>query len=75
MSFHIYRSRLKIVDHHIATKATGNIESLARKLELSVPGSYKFLEEMREEGFPIAYSKKENRVNIWHWNWFQLQRN
>lgn len=61
MSLHIYRSRLKIVDHHITTKAAGNIESLSKKLALSVAGAYKFLEEMKEEGFPIVYSKKENR--------------
>lgn len=61
MSLHVYRNRLKIVDHHIRTKAAGNIEHLAHKLELSRAAAYKFLEEMKEEGFPIAYSKKDNR--------------
>jgi len=61
MSLHIYRSRLVIVDHHISTNAAGNIEHLAHKLELSRAAAYKFLEEMKEEGFPIAYSKKDNR--------------
>lgn len=61
MSLHIFRERLTIIDHHISTKATGNIQVLAHKLELSVAGAYKFLEEMKEEGFPIAYSKKDNQ--------------
>ena len=61
MSLHLYRRRIKIVDRHIKAKATGNIEHLAHKLELSRAGTYKFLEEMKEEGFPIAYSKMENR--------------
>jgi len=61
MSIHIYRNRIKIIHHHIKTKATGNIETLAKKLDLSRAAAYKFLEELKEEGFPIAYSKKENR--------------
>ncbi len=61
MSLHLYRKRIRVIDHHISTKTTGNIETLARKLELSVAGAYKFLEEMKGEGFPIAYSRKENR--------------
>ncbi len=61
MSLHIYRNRIRLIDHHIKTKAPGNIKSLANKLKLSSAGAYKFLEEMKEEGFPIAYSKKERR--------------
>ena len=61
MSLRKYRERLKIIDHHLQIKAPGNIRSLAYKLELSEAGAYKFLEEMKGEGFPIAYSKKENR--------------
>jgi DNA-binding IclR family transcriptional regulator len=61
MSIHNNRNRISIIDHHIRTKARGNIDILAHKLELSRAGTYKFLEEMKEEGFPIAYSKKDNR--------------
>jgi predicted transcriptional regulator len=61
MSIRIYRQRINIVDYHIKTNATGNIETLANKLGLSVAGAYKFLEELKQEGFPIAYSRKENR--------------
>jgi hypothetical protein len=34
---------------------------LAHKLALSRAAAYKFLEEMKGEDFPIAYSKKDNR--------------
>lgn len=61
MSLHIYRKRISIIDYHIKTQAAGNIKALANKIHLSEAGAYKFLEEMKEEGFPIAYSRKENR--------------
>ncbi len=61
MSLHIYRKRIKIVHHHIKTNTQGNIERLAKKLNLSRAGAYKFLDELKEEGFPIAYSKKDNQ--------------
>ena len=61
MSLHKFRERLQIIDRYINTKGTGNTETNAHKSELSVSGTYKFLDEMKEEGFPIAYSKKENR--------------
>ena len=61
MSLTIYRKRIKIVHHHIRTKTPGNIERLAQKLNLSRAAAYKFLGELKEEGFPIAYSKKDNR--------------
>ena len=60
MSLHLYRNRIKIVDRHISGNAHGNLETLAKKLDLSRSGTHKFLTEMKEEGFPIAYSKKEN---------------
>lgn len=52
---------METVNRHIITKARGNITVLARKLGLHTAGAYKFLDEMRDQGFPIAYSKKENR--------------
>lgn len=61
MPLHTYTNRIKIVDRLITTKATGNINVLARKLGLSRAATYKFIEELKEEGFPIAYSKKDNR--------------
>ena len=59
MSLHKYFERIKMIDHLIQTKRTGNILHLAQKLSLSKIGTYKFLQEMKEEGFPIAYSKKD----------------
>ena len=61
MSLHKYIERLRIIDYHIRTKTTGNTEVLARRLGLSISSAYTFLDEMRDEGFPIRYSKKENR--------------
>lgn len=61
MPIRIYRSRIKTVHHHIKTNTPGNIDRLAQKLNLSRAAAYKFLEELKEEGFPIAYSKKDNR--------------
>ena len=61
MSLHTNRNRITLIDRHICTKAHGNLETLAEKLGLSRAGTHKFLTELKEEGFPIAYSKKENR--------------
>jgi DNA-binding IclR family transcriptional regulator len=61
MSLYKTHERLNTIDHHITTKAKGNMGVLGRKLGLSQSGTYKFLEEMKEEGFPIAYSKKDNQ--------------
>jgi predicted transcriptional regulator len=58
MSLHKYLERIKYVDHLIRKRSTGNIENLARKLQLSKSGAEKFLREMKEVGFPIAYNKK-----------------
>lgn len=58
MSIHKYFERVRFIDYLIHKRATGNIDSLAGKLNLSRSMAYHFLKEMREEGFPIAYSKK-----------------
>lgn len=61
MSIQKTHERIWIVDHLITTNANGNINFLARKLGLHRAATYLFLEEMKDIGFPIAYSKKENR--------------
>ena len=61
MSLHKYRERLRTLDCHIKTNSLGNAENLAFKLGLSTAGTYKFLEEVKQEGFPIKYSRKEKR--------------
>lgn len=58
MSLHKYIERIKFIDYLIRKRATGNTEDLAQKLDLSVSGTFKFIKELKEEGFPICYSKK-----------------
>lgn len=50
--------RLKFIDSLIRRKATGNAETLAKKLNLSPSGTEKIIHEMKEAGFPISYNKK-----------------
>lgn len=61
MSIKKNHERIRIVDHLITTKAKGNIDFIAKKLGLHRAATYLLFEELREEGFPISYSKKENR--------------
>ena len=58
MSLHTYLERMKRADMLISRKATGNVESLASKLNLSKSGTEKFIKEMKVVGFPISYNKK-----------------
>jgi len=58
MSLRKYFERLKQTDSLIRKKSTGNAESLAKKLNLSKSGTEKFINEMKEIGFPISYCKK-----------------
>ncbi len=58
MSLSTYMERLKYVDDLIRRKATGDLSSLARKLKLSKGHTVIFINEMREQGFPIEYSRK-----------------
>ena len=59
----IYKTQLKIstVDNLITSHAKGNVDFLAKNLGLQRAATYLFINEMREVGFPISYSKKENR--------------
>ena len=61
MSLKKNRERLKIIDQLIQTKTEGNIHFLAKKFRLSTSGTRKILEDMKEVGFPIAYSKHHHR--------------
>jgi len=58
MSLRKYIERIQFVDKLIGKKATGNINVLARKLNLSKSGTEKFINEMKEVGFPITYCRK-----------------
>ncbi len=59
MSLNKYLERIKLINHLILTKATGNIKSLSKKLDLSRGGTYKFINELKELGIPIAYSRQD----------------
>lgn len=58
MSLHTYLERIKYIDSLIRRKATGDLNTLAKKLSLSKSQTTYFLKEMRELGFPIKYSRK-----------------
>ena len=58
MSLHKYIERIKYIDYLIRKRATGNADCLAKKLNLSKSGVEKFIQEMKEVGFPIVYCRK-----------------
>jgi len=51
---------MRFIDSLVRKRATGNYVSLAKKLNLSKTELYNFLNEMKNEGIPIKYSKKLN---------------
>ncbi len=59
MSITKYLDRLRYVDLLIRTKATGDANSLAKKLRLSRSSTLAYIKEMKELGFPIKYSFTE----------------
>ncbi len=52
--------RLQYIDYVIGKKATGSLETFARKNRLSKRGLAIILQEMKEMGFPIKYSRQQN---------------
>lgn len=52
--------RLQYIDYMIRRKATGNLETFAQKNRLSKRGLANILQEMREMGFPVRYSRQTN---------------
>ncbi len=56
MSILKYIDRLRYIDFLLRTKATGDSNSLAKKLNLSRSTTLEYLREMKELGFPIKYS-------------------
>jgi hypothetical protein len=60
MPIHKYLERIRFIDCLIRKRATGNTKTLANKLNLSRSVTSDFLKEMKEEGFPIAYSRDFN---------------
>lgn len=60
MSLSTYLKRLEYIDDLIRRKATGNPESLSKRLNLSRSQTMLLLREMKNHGFPIEYSRKLN---------------
>lgn len=60
MSLLKYINRLKFIDYMIKRKATGNLESFARKNNLCKRTMTEVLSEMKELGFPIKYDRNRH---------------
>jgi len=58
MSLRRYLQRVHRIDSLIRKKQAGNLEQLARKVGVCRSALNGFLNEMKEEGFPIKYCKK-----------------
>lgn len=52
--------RLQYIDYVVGKKVTGNPETFARKNGLSKRGLAMVLQEMKEMGFPVKYSRQLN---------------
>jgi hypothetical protein len=52
--------RLQFIDYLIRRRATGDLKSFAVKNRLSISGLSIVLQEMREGGFPIKFSRSLN---------------
>jgi len=59
MPVHKYIERIRFTDSLIRKKATESVKTLAKKLNPSEVGTYKFINELEVEDFPIAFSKKD----------------
>lgn len=57
MSLEISLKRLQFANAMIRKKATGNLETFAKRMNLSKSGLKKLLSEMREMGAPIQYDR------------------
>lgn len=60
MSLRRYLERLHMIDYLIRKRQAGSQRQLASKIGVSRSALNEFLKEMKEEGFPIKYSKKSN---------------
>lgn len=52
--------RLQYIDYVIKRKATGSLATFAEKNRLSKRGLAAILQEMKEMGFPVKYSRQLN---------------
>lgn len=55
-----YIKRITYIDFIIRRKATGNLETFAKKNNLSKRALTDIIQEMKELGFPIKFSRSKN---------------
>jgi hypothetical protein len=55
-----YLKLFEKIDFYISIKSTGKPNDFARKLKISERSLYKYLNDMKELGAPIEYSKLRN---------------
>ena len=60
MSILRHFKRLRFIDFLIQKRATGDLETFAKKNRLSKSGLSIVLQEMKEMGFPIKYDRNSN---------------
>jgi hypothetical protein len=60
MSLLKHIKRIAYIDSVIKRRATGNLDTFARKNELSKRAMTNVLHEMKELGFPIKYDRNRN---------------
>lgn len=60
MALSKYLERVERIDYMIRRKSTGNPKGLAAKLGLSERSLYELINQMKDLGAPIAYSKSRN---------------
>lgn len=51
---------LQRIDHLIRMQATGTPAQLASRLQVSERKVYRLLEQLKDQGFPIAYDKQKD---------------
>ena len=59
MSLQTHLDRMRFIDDLIRRRATGDLESLCKKLGLSRSHTLEYLKELKENGFPIKYSRSQ----------------
>jgi hypothetical protein len=60
MGLKTYVTRITFIDYLIKKKATGSLDTLARKNNLSRRSLAEILKEMKELGFPIKFDRVKN---------------
>jgi len=70
-----YFYRISIIDHLIQMECTGNAQQLAAQLGMARSTLFKYLDDMKELGAPIAYNRQRNTFYYRHKGSFTLPFN